>query len=124
MHKPAFPHIDSRMADSAAATGRKEHQVATLQIAATHILPAHLTQLTGGARQADTGNIAIDEANQAAAIEAAVGRIPPITVWRADQANRTDQHIIGIAIGGGIGYSRDSLRRRRMTGAGAEQRCK
>lgn len=124
MYKAALTHINARMADFAAATGGKEHQIATLQVVATDILPAHPTQLAGGARQADTSNIPVDEAYEAAAIEAAVGRIAAIAVWRTDQANRSDQYIVSITIGGGVGYSRDRLRCRGMTGAGAEQRCK
>src|SRR3546814_10531048 len=45
-------------------------------------------------------HVAVDVVDQAAAVEAALGRVAAVAVGRADQADRAHQHGVG---GGGVG---------------------
>lgn len=127
MHEATLADVDAGMAHGATTGGGEEHQVAGLQGLHRHAGRAHGNHLAGRARQLDAGHVAVDEVDQAAAIEARIGRVAAPAVGRADQAEGTEQHIVG----GG----REIRRRteydlfggrggRRFAGAGGKQRSK
>ncbi|KKI99732.1 hypothetical protein PROH_07575 [Prochlorothrix hollandica PCC 9006 = CALU 1027] len=123
MHETPFAHIDPGMTDGAPAIGGKEHQIATLQGVAADIRCAHGTQLTRRTRQTDTSGIAINVADQAAAVETAFRGVATVAIRRTDQAKGAEQHVLSAAL---IGGRRDwrgvtRLGRRSATAAGTQQ---
>src|SRR5690606_20548022 len=88
-----------------------------------HGRAAQIAHFLSGARKVDAGSAAIDIADQAAAIETTVGRVAAPAVRRADQAERTEKHILGNTWHGvrGSGFL-NNWRRRWLTGTGGQQR--
>src|SRR3990167_3466044 len=124
MNKTAIADIDASMANLAAAIGGEEHQITTLQAITADGWGAHADQLAGRTWQFNARRIAVDIANQTAAIKAAIRGIAAVAIGCADQAEGTKQHIFSIAVKAAVGRLHDGLRDwcRSTTGAGAEQR--
>ena len=88
--KTAFADINARMGARLAFT--KHHQIAGAQAAALNRLTPSI-ELGHRARRRLAGAVLVDIANQAAAIETAVGRVAAVAVGCANQAQRVDGNI-------------------------------
>lgn len=94
MHEAPLTDVDASVADLAAATGGKEHQITTAQGITAYGRRAHADQFARRPRQLDARRITVDVTNQAAAIEAAGWGIAAVAVRRADKAQCTKQYIV------------------------------
>src|SRR5690606_4860547 len=119
MHETPLTYVDRRMAHLATSTGREEQQIARLKRVARNT-DAERAHGARGTWQRHAGRAAIDIADQSAAIETAVRRIAAVTVRRAHQPQRREQHLFR---GGGwlMGSRRGNDRSGRPTGAGRQQ---
>src|SRR5690606_15207375 len=111
--------INAGMADLATAAGGKEHKIAGLQCAALDAGRTQIAQLGRGARQLDTGGIAVHETDQTAAIETTGRRVSAPTVRSADQTDGAEQDIAGDRSRGARGINDVGVRR--LRGAGTKQ---
>src|SRR3989338_849482 len=126
MDKTAIADIDTSMANLAAAISGEEHQITTLQAITADSRGAHADQLAGRTRQTDTRRIAVDIANQTAAIKAAIRGIAAVAIGSTDQTEGAKKHIFSIAVKAAdrCMHNRFWGWRGCVAGAGTEQRGK
>src|SRR3546814_8542705 len=86
MDEAALADIDADVAHVAAAA--EEHQVRRGQALGGDARPLVGGEGSRGARQLEVEHVAVDVVDQAAAVEAALGRVAAVAVGRADQADR------------------------------------
>ena len=109
-------------------TWLEEDQIACLQTFLTHIRRLHHDQIACGSWQQNTRRITVDKTDQATAIKPRIRRVTAPAIRRADQAQRTKEHVFGSRrkVLGGIIEHRLGLDRygrgRWPAGAGADKR--
>src|SRR3989344_3153854 len=126
MNKTAIADIDASMANLAATISGEEHQITTLQAVAADGWGAHTDQLAGRTWQFDARRIAVDIANQTAAIKAAIRGIAAVAIGSPDQTEGAKKHILSIAVKAAdrCMHNRFWGWRGGIAGAGTEQRGK
>ena len=93
MDESPFADVDPGVADAGTTTGRKEQQVAGLQVLLADILRTHHDQFTRGTRQGDARGVTVNEADQATAIKPGVRRVAAPAIRRAHQTERAKQYV-------------------------------